>query len=73
MYRCIGDPATKVAIEILCTLVKGKTLDEASLIKEDAFSQFLGCEDELMLEKAKFPIRIISLAVKRIKNEVGLL
>ncbi|MCG9967647.1 iron-sulfur cluster assembly scaffold protein [Pelotomaculum terephthalicicum JT] len=59
-YQCIGDPATKVAIEILCTLVKGKTLDEASLIKEDAFSQFLGCEDELMREKAKFLLELLN-------------
>ena len=33
-------------VEILCTLVKGRTLDEAGSITEQAFCQFLGTEGE---------------------------
>ncbi len=29
-YMCVCDPTANVAVEILCTLVKGKTLDEAA-------------------------------------------
>ncbi|MCG9968760.1 iron-sulfur cluster assembly scaffold protein [Pelotomaculum terephthalicicum JT] len=68
-YECISDPTTNVAIEILCTLVKGKTLDEAALIKEDAFSQFLGCEDELMREKAKFLLELFNGEILRYKTQ----
>ncbi len=67
-YQCICDPASNVAIEVFCTLVKGKTLDEAALIKEDAFSQFLGCEDELMQEKAKFLLEFLNEGILRYKK-----
>ncbi|OPX87334.1 MAG: hypothetical protein A4E53_02516 [Pelotomaculum sp. PtaB.Bin104] len=68
-YQCIGDPASNVAIEIFCTLVKGKTLDEVALIKEDAFSQFLGCEDELMREKAKSLLELLNVEIHRYKTQ----
>ena len=68
-YQCITDPITNVAIEILCTLVKGKTLDEAALIKNNAFSQFLGCEDELMEEKARFLLDLLKEEIIRYKTQ----
>lgn len=68
-YQGICDPATKVAIEVFCTLVKGKTLDEAALIKEDAFSQFLGCEDEVMQEKAKLLLELLNTEILRYKKQ----
>ncbi|MCG9968759.1 iron-sulfur cluster assembly scaffold protein [Pelotomaculum terephthalicicum JT] len=68
-YQCIGDPTTNVAIEILCTLLKGKTLDEAALIKEDAFSRILGCEDEGMQEKAKFLLELLNEEILRYKTQ----
>ncbi|MDD3654834.1 MAG: iron-sulfur cluster assembly scaffold protein [Desulfotomaculaceae bacterium] len=68
-YQCISDPTTNVAIEVLCTLVKGKTLDEAAMIKEDAFSQFLGCEDELMQEKAKSLLELLNAEIHRYKTQ----
>ncbi|MDD3653099.1 MAG: hypothetical protein PHO01_02755 [Desulfotomaculaceae bacterium] len=59
-YQCISDPTTNVAIEVLCTLLKGKTLDEVALINEDAFLQFLGCEDEVMRKKATFLLELLN-------------
>ncbi len=70
-YQCISDPITNVTIEILCTLVKGKTLDEAALIKEDAFSQFLGCKDELLREKAKFLLELLGRGIIRYKTQTA--
>jgi len=52
-YECICCPTTNVAIEILCALVKGKTLEEAGKITEDAFPQFLAYEDKLLRKKAQ--------------------
>lgn len=68
-YQCISDPTTNVAIEVLCTLLKGKTLDEAALIKEDAFSLFLGCEDEGMRKKAKFLLELLNKEILRYKTQ----
>jgi len=65
LRQFISNPTTNVAIEVFCTLVKGKTLDEAALIKEDAFSQFLGCEDELMREKAKYLMEFLNEGILR--------
>ena len=31
-YMCVCDPTANVAVEILCTLMKGKTLDEAAVL-----------------------------------------
>ena len=39
-YMCVCDPTANVAIEILCTLIKGKTLDKAASITEQAFYHF---------------------------------
>ncbi len=59
-YYFDGNSTTKVAIEILCRMVKGKTLDEVALIKEDAFPQFLGCRDELLQEKANILLEFLN-------------
>ena len=67
-YQCNSDPITNVSIEILCTLVKGKTLDKAAFIKEEAFSQFLGCEDEMLQEKAKFLLELLKGEIFRYKK-----
>lgn len=67
-YQSICDPPSNVAIEVFCTLVKGKTLDEVSLIKADAFAQFLGCKDELMHEKAEFLLEFVNEGIQRYKT-----
>ena len=41
-YLCACEPVANVAVEVLCTLVKGKTLDEAAGLTEEAFYQFSG-------------------------------
>jgi len=41
-YLCTCDPAANVAVEMLCTLAKGKRLDEARAITEDSLLQRVG-------------------------------
>ena len=35
-YMCVCDPTANVAVELLCILMKGKSLEEALTVKEEA-------------------------------------
>jgi NifU-like protein involved in Fe-S cluster formation len=45
-YVCSCEPIANVAVEILCNLVRGKTLDEALTIPEKDFYDLLDCRAE---------------------------
>jgi NifU-like protein involved in Fe-S cluster formation len=50
-YLCSCEPTANVAVEVLCTVAKGKSLDEAASLSEQSFYQRIGCEgDELKLK-----------------------
>ena len=42
-YLCSCEPVANVAIEVLCALVKNKTLDEAVATPESLFYECIGC------------------------------
>ena len=44
-------------------------MDEAALIKDEAFPQFLGCEDEMLQEKAKFLLELLNEGIIRYKTQ----
>ena len=52
-YLCSCEPTANVAVEVLCNLVKGKTLEEASCISEDSFYQSLESHDEKLKQKVR--------------------
>ncbi len=52
-YRCSCEPTANVAVEALCSLVKGKALEEAAAIPEKAFYQLVGCRDEELQIKVR--------------------
>lgn len=52
-YLCTCDPAANVAVEMLCTLAKGKRLDEARTITEDSLLQKIGSTSEELRNKTK--------------------
>ncbi len=54
-YLCVCEPVANVAVEILCLLVKGKTLDEAAGLGEEPFYRFLGSRDE------EFHMKVVGL------------
>jgi len=62
-YACITDPTTNVALEILCALAKGKTMDEAAGLQEDDFSQFLGIEDVGLKDKARGLLELLNKGI----------
>lgn len=68
-YMCVCDPTTNVAIEILCTLVKGKNLDEAASVTEQAFFQFLGSDGEELQKKANGLLKLLNIGITRYKAQ----
>jgi NifU-like protein involved in Fe-S cluster formation len=50
-YLCACEPVANVAVEILCSLVKGKTLNEAADLTEEPFYQFIESRDEKLRGK----------------------
>ena len=64
-YLCTCDPTANVAVEILCTLLKGKTLEEAEAITEDSFFQAVGSRSEDLREKAKGLLELLNRGLAR--------
>ena len=52
-YLCTCDPSANVAVEMLCTLAKGKRLDEARAITEDSLLQRVGSTSEELRNKTR--------------------
>lgn len=66
-YLCTCDPTANVVAEMLCTLVKGKTLAEVATITENSFSQTLGSKGEEFLKKARGIIELLNRGLTRYK------
>ena len=52
-YLCVCEPEANVAVELLCELVKGKTLAEAQGLTEEPFYQITGSRDEKFSRKVQ--------------------
>jgi NifU-like protein involved in Fe-S cluster formation len=70
-YLCACEPVANVAVEVLCTLVKGKTLVEAAGLTEEAFYQFLGCEDEELRKKVRGLLELLNEGIARYRAHGG--
>jgi NifU-like protein involved in Fe-S cluster formation len=71
-YMCVCDPTANVAIEILCGLVQGKTLEEVGVITEKELLKFLGTEDEELAKKAKGLLELLNTGIIRYKTQTHL-
>jgi NifU-like protein involved in Fe-S cluster formation len=67
-YVCVCDPTANVAVEILCSLVKGKTLDEAAGLTEQSFYQFLGSDGTELQKKARGLLELLIRGILRYKG-----
>jgi NifU-like protein involved in Fe-S cluster formation len=67
-YLCTCDPAANVVIEVLCDLVKGKTLEEAKALTEEAFYQVIGCRSEEVQKKVKGILKLLNRGIARYEN-----
>jgi NifU-like protein involved in Fe-S cluster formation len=70
-YLCSCDPTANVVIEILCNLLKGKTISEAKILQEKDFSQALGCNSEAFLEKSREAIRLLNRGLIRFESQTN--
>jgi nitrogen fixation NifU-like protein len=66
-YLCICDPTANVAVELLCSLVKGKTISEAEALTEEEFSEALGSTSEEFLKRVKGIIELLHRGIDRYK------
>jgi len=66
-YLCTCDPTANVVVELLCSLVKGKTIKEAENITEKDFSQALGGGDEEFRKKVRGIIELLHRGLARYK------
>jgi NifU-like protein involved in Fe-S cluster formation len=67
-YMCMCDPTANVAVEILCTLIKGKTIEAARGITEESFSKALDSQGKEFLKKAGGIIKLLNRGLARYRN-----
>ena len=67
-YLCSCEPAANVAVEVLCTLVKGKTLDETATLTEESFFQWVGSREESFARKVRGILALFHEALIRCRN-----
>lgn len=70
-YLCSCDPTANVAVEVLCDLVKGKTLEEAASTPGDSFLQVVGSSSEELREKAKRLLELLNRGLTRYQTEIS--
>jgi NifU-like protein involved in Fe-S cluster formation len=70
-YLCICDPTANVVVELLCKMIKGKTIEEAEAITEDSFVLMTGSKGEEFLKRAKGIIELLGRGLTRYKTEVA--
>jgi NifU-like protein involved in Fe-S cluster formation len=62
-YLCTCDPPANVAVEVLCTLAKGKRIDEVQAITEDVLLQAVGSEGEDLRKRARSLLELLNKGV----------
>jgi NifU-like protein involved in Fe-S cluster formation len=62
-YLCSCEPTANVAVEILCTLAKGKNLDEAIGIPEEAIYQIAGSGSEELKVKVQGLLELLKAGI----------
>lgn len=67
-YLCTCDPTANVVVEILCNLIKGKSLVEAKALTEKDFSRALGSTSEEFLKKVRGIIELLHRGIARYES-----
>jgi NifU-like protein involved in Fe-S cluster formation len=64
-YLCNCDPAANVVVEVLCGLVKGRTLEEVSKTTEEEFYGAVGSRSEEMRKKTRGILELLGRGLSR--------
>ena len=67
-YLCTCNPATHVAVEIMCSLLESKTLNEALYLTDKSFIQILGSDSEELCQKAKSLLELLKSGIMEYRN-----
>ncbi len=70
-YLCSCEPVANVAVEVLCTLVRGETLDAAAGTTEESFYQVLGSRDENFTLKVRGLLALLNEGIERVQTPPG--
>ena len=70
-YLCNCDPTANVVVEILCALIKGRTLNEVEKLGVDDFVHVLDSSGEEFLEKSKGIVELLNRAIKRYYGKIS--
>jgi NifU-like protein involved in Fe-S cluster formation len=71
-YQCACEPVANVAVEVLCILVTGMTLDEATCLTEEPFFQFLETRDEGLRKKVLGLLELLREGIVRYNAQIDL-
>ena len=63
-YLCTCDPTANVAVETLCNLAKGKSIDEVQAITEDSLLQTVGSRGEDLRNKARGLLELLNQGLR---------
>jgi NifU-like protein involved in Fe-S cluster formation len=66
-YLCTCDPTANVVVEILCGLVKGKTVAAAGALTNESFTRALGGGDAEFRKKVRGIIELLHRGLARYK------
>lgn len=67
-YLCTCDPTANVAVEILCSLIKGQNLAAAEALTEESFAEALGSRGEEYLKKSRGIIELLHRGLARYRD-----
>ncbi len=67
-YLCLCDPMANVTIEVLCGILKGKTLDEVFYIEPEVIVGEVGSGDEELRSKATALVELIRKGITRYRD-----
>lgn len=63
-YLCSCEPVANVAVEALCGIVRGKTLEEAKALDEEPFFNILGSRDNELLKKIRGLLELLNEGIE---------
>ena len=70
-YLCTCIPTANMALEILCMLVEGKTIEEAAALTEDSFTKVLCNRGEEFMEKARGIIELLNRGLDHYRSKAA--
>jgi NifU-like protein involved in Fe-S cluster formation len=62
-YLCSCDPTANVVIEILCHLVKEKTISQVKALNEKEFYDFIGSQGEMLQKRVKRTLELLNRGI----------